>query len=152
MSSSSPFSSCFFASSSALSRACSSVLTRVMIRSIRIRSDFVRLWSCCGGTGDFFKLNLTFFLGFVCVNLAVVSCAGDFGCGSVGASSPSLPSPWRSHISCVTSLFQSISFVFQLISGLLCSNHGCPSMISQVSRSIMSNLIFSVRLAIVKGR
>ena len=153
MSSNSPFSSFFFASSNALSRACSSVLTRATILSMRTRSPLTLLWSYCGGTGDFSVLNRTFFLGSVPVFvLSLFCCAGDFGFGSGGASSPSLPSPWPSHNSWVTSLSQSISFVFQLISGLLSSNHGCPSMTSQVSRSIMSNLISSIRPAIIKGR
>lgn len=134
MSSSSPFSSFSFASTRALSSACSSFLTCTMTLSMRTCSLFFLLLSYCGGTGDFSSLNLTFlFVGVFSV------CAGVFGVGSGDASSSFLPSPWLSHNFWGTSSFQSISFVFQLISGLLCSNHGCPSMMSQVSSSMTSN-------------
>jgi hypothetical protein len=153
ISSSSLSSSFFLASDNALSRACNSVLVCMMMRLMCTRSPLTCLWLYWGGTGDFALLNLTFFLGSGSVfSLFSFCCAGDFVIGSVGASMPSLPSPWPSYNSWVTSLSQSISFVFQLISGLYCCNYWYPSIISHLSIFIMSNLTLVVRSATISGR
>jgi hypothetical protein len=100
MSSSSPASSFFLASSSALSKAYSSILIHAITLSIRTRSPLTLLLSYCSGTSDFSLLNRTFLLSSVPVFVfSSFYYAGDFSFRSRGASSPSLPSPWPSHSS-----------------------------------------------------
>jgi hypothetical protein len=94
MSSSSPASSFFLASSSALSKAYSSILIYAMTLSMCTHSPLTLLLLYYGGTGDFSLLNRTFLLSSIPVFVfSLFYYAGDFGFGSGGASSPSLPSP-----------------------------------------------------------